>query len=434
MKRFVAFLIAIVLILLIGCNGNEYEGEVIEVYFLRDISAPISDGAVAAVKYPAFRYSDKVEAAIGKLLSEPEVEGLHSPFPEGVKLVGIDYSGDVVTVHLSEEYGEMFGEDLAAANVCTVLTLCGIDGVNAVSITVDGKQHPAISVDRFTADSVVTGDFSFKPVEFQALLYFSDGNTEYVVEENKNIIIRENESIAKYVVEELIKGPDEDSSAEGYKRIIHPDAKLLKIEIVNNICYVNFSKEFLEGIRKSRAIEVQTLYSITNSLCALDGINGVQYLVEGEKIYGNEVMRRNETVIGAYYDPSVSERLYVVSSDGKYLESLLVRIEAVTGYELERLIVEKLIAGIDGYGFMSMLPKGTMLLGIDIDKYSCIINFSKEFIVNDHMYDRELIIQSIVLSLTEANENIRNVRILVNGNDINNGEPYYPDYSLVGVG
>ena len=50
------------------------------------------------------------------------------------------------------------------------------------------------------------------------------------------------------------------------------------------------------------------------------------------------------------------------------------------------------------------------------------------------MYDRELIIQSIVLSLTEANENIRNVRILVNGNDINNGEPYYPDYSLVGVG
>ena len=117
MKRFIAFLVVTALILLVGCSGNEYEGEVIEVYYLRDISAPISEGAVAAVKYPAYRYSDKVQTAIDKLLSEPEDEGLHSPFPEDVKLVGIVYSGSVVTVHLSEEYGEMFGEDLAAANV-----------------------------------------------------------------------------------------------------------------------------------------------------------------------------------------------------------------------------------------------------------------------------------------------------------------------------
>jgi|GEM_PF-736610 len=422
------------LILLGGCKRSEYEGEYIEVYYLRDISAPISDGALAAVKYPVYQYRDKIETAVKKLLSKPDDESLRCPFPDDVELVGIEYSGNVVTVNLSEEYGEMFGAELAAANVCTVLTLCGIDGVSEVSITVNGKPHPALSVDRLSADSVVTGDLSLKPVEFQALLYFSDGNSEYVVEEHKNIIIRENESIAKYVVEELIKGPDEDSIAEGYKRIIHPDTKLLKIETINNICYVNFSKEFLEGIRKSRAVEVQTLYSITNSLCALDGINGVQYLVEGERIYGNEVMRRNDTVIGAYYDPSISETLYIVSSDGKYLESLPVRIEAITGYELERLIVEKLISGIDGYGFLSMIPKGTMLLGIDIDRYTCIINFSKEFIVNDHIYDRNLIIQSIVLSLTEANENIRNVRIMVNGNYINNGEPFYPDYSLVGVG
>lgn len=434
MKRRMASILVLLLILLIGCNRREFEGEVIEVYYLRDIYAPISDGAVAAVKYPVNQYSDKVETAVKMLLSKPEDDGLQSPFPEDVELIGIDYTDEVVTVHLSEEYGEMFGANLAAANVCTVLTLCGIDGVSAVSLTVDGKPHPALSVDKLSADSIVAGDLSLKPVELQALLYYSDGNSEYVVEENKNIIIRENESIARYVVEELIKGPDEDSSAEGYKRIIHPDTKLLKIETVNNICYVNFSKEFLEGIHKSRATEVQTLYSITNSLCAIDGINGVQYLVEGERIYGNEVMRRNDTVIGAYYDPSITEKLYIVSSDGKYLESLLVRIEAITGFELERLVVEKMIAGIDGYGFMSMIPKGTMLLGIDIDRYTCIIDFSKEFVANDTVYDRDLIIQSIVMSITEANENIRNVKIQVNGNDLNDGEPYDPDYSLVGVG
>lgn len=430
----IAILLAALLILQ-ACSQRSYDGDVIDVYYLTDVSSPDFESAVTVVQVPASRYGDRVEQAVKMLLTYPGEDGLYKPFPDGVELLGIEYEGENVTVNLSEEYGELHGAELAGANACTVLTLCAIEGVSSVTITVNGKPHPAFPATSLSADTIVTGDISLKPVELQAVLYFSDGNTEYVVGEGKNIIIRENESIARYVVEELIKGPDSDSSAEGFKSIIHPDTKLLNIEVSNNICYINLSNEFLDGLYRSKAIEVQTLYSITNSLCSTEGIEGVQYLVEGERIYGNEVMRKNETVIGQYNDEAISVNLYVVSSDNKYLESLPTRIETVTGFDIERLIVEKLISGIDGYGFMSAMPKGTMLLGVDMDRHTCIVNFSKEFTTNyNSAYDMNLIIQSVVTSLTHANSNIENVKIQVEGVDLGDGKPIYPDDSLVGVG
>ena len=440
-KKVTAIIIGIVsvlivlLVVLLAFNKDSYDGDVISVYYLNNISSPVSEPALAMVKVPVGRSGDRVEQAVRILLSDPVEDGLSRPFPIGVNLLGIAYAGEDITVHLSEEYGELYGVALACANACTVLTLCEIEGVSTVSITVEGKPHPAFSATKLSVENIVTGDMSLRPVELQAVLYYSDGNTEYVVGERKNIIMRENESIARYVVEELIKGPDSDSSAEGYKRIINPNTKLLNIEVSNNICYVNLSKEFLDGLYKSKAIEVQTLYSITNSLCSTESIEGVQFLVEGERIYGNEVMRKNESVIGHYKDETITINLYVISQDNKYLEMLPTRIDAVSGFDIERLVVEKLISGIDGYGFMSVIPKGTMLLGVERDRQTCIVNFSKEFTSNyADNYDMNLIVQSIVTSLTSANNNIQNVLLLVEGKDFGDGKPIYPDNSLVGVG
>ena len=216
-KKVTAIIIGIVsvlivlLVVLLAFNKDSYDGDVISVYYLNNISSPVSEPALAMVKVPVGRSGDRVEQAVRILLSDPVEEGLSRPFPIGVKLLGIAYAGEDITVHLSEEYGELYGVALACANACTVLTLCEIEGVSTVSITVEGKRI-RIFRDKLSVENIVTGDMSLRPVELQAVLYYSDGNTEYVVGERKNIIMRENESIARYVVEELIKGPDSDSS------------------------------------------------------------------------------------------------------------------------------------------------------------------------------------------------------------------------------
>jgi len=426
-KRWIPAFIAVIMMLQ-SCGNGRYNGETVRVYYIRDISGPVSESAVGAVDKPVSKYADKARVAMVHLLSEPGVGDLESPYPDGVTLESITYDDDYVTVDLSEEYGEMYGAELAAADACAVMTLCGIDGVSAVRFLVKGKPHPLHEKEFLSKNDIITDDLSLKPVEMQAVLYFSEGSVEYVVPELKNIIIRENEPIERYIIEELIKGPSE----EDYVRILDPDTELISISKENKICYVNFSSDFEDGFKGSLARELQTLYSVTNSLCSAEGVEGVQYLVEGERIYGNTVMRRVDTVIGAYSDQAISATIYMVDRTGQNLVKIPARIRTDSGFYIERLIVETLITGVDGFGFMSMIPKGTMLLGMEIDKDTCVINFSQEFTANDSgAVDREIIFQALALSLKDANENISKIQVKVNGIDITDGAAIYPDRSIV---
>jgi germination protein M len=426
--RWVPVILAL-LVLLQGCGSRKNDEETVKVYYIRDVTGSVTESAIGAVDMTISRQSDRAKAAMMLLLSDPGVGDLKSPYPEGVSLESVSHRGDTITVDLSEEYGEMYGAELAAADACAVLTLCGINGITSVKFTVKGKPHLLHEKEFFTKSDIVTDDLSLIPVEMQAVLYFSDGDVGYVVPEIKNIIIRENEAIEQYIIEELIKGPSE----EEYERILAPETDLISISKENGICYVNFSADFEKGFEGDFARELQTLYSVTNSLCSVEGVDGVQYLVEGERIYGNKAMRSVDSVIGAYSDQAISIPLYVVDRSGRNLVKVPARIETNGGPYIEQLIVEKMIGGIDGHGFLSMMPGGTKLLGIEIDKDTCIINFSQEFSTNDQEddIDRDLVCQAIALSLKEVNDSIDKIRVQVNGKDIADGIYIFPDRDLV---
>ena len=55
---------------------------------------------------------------------------------------------------------------------------------------------------------------------------------------------------------------------------------LLSVSVKNNICYVNFSGDFLTG--DLAVSPYVTIYSLVNSLTALSNISKVQIMVEGD--------------------------------------------------------------------------------------------------------------------------------------------------------
>jgi hypothetical protein len=61
------------------------------------------------------------------------------------------------------------------------------------------------------------------------------------------------------------------------------EAKLISVEVVDGVAYVNFNKEFQTKHWGGSAGEAMTLYSITNSLVKLPDIDKVQFLLEGKK-------------------------------------------------------------------------------------------------------------------------------------------------------
>ncbi|SHJ82706.1 GerMN domain-containing protein [Paramaledivibacter caminithermalis] len=128
-------------------------------------------------------------------------------------------------------------------------------------------------------------------------LYFIDKDELAI--ENRSVTTKDI-AFEKVIVEELINGPRNKTLLP----TIPPSTKLLSIETIDKICYVNFSKDYVENQNWEEIGENLIIWSIVNSLTQLDYIQKVQILVEGEKIqfshdeYSlNQPFSRNEELV-----------------------------------------------------------------------------------------------------------------------------------------
>ena len=79
----------------------------------------------------------------------------------------------------------------------------------------------------------------------------------------------------EYILKQLKDGP----TIESTYRTMAPDVEILSVATSDDICYVNFGSNFLE--QEQPAGDEILIYSIVNSLCSLDYVSSVQFLVDG---------------------------------------------------------------------------------------------------------------------------------------------------------
>jgi germination protein M len=144
--------------------------------------------------------------------------------------------------------------------------------------------------ERYKEKSIVTKEVPYKeekikevqpvPAEemVEVTLYFSDSQAMYLVPEKRKI--SQIPSLARQAVIELIKGPE---SSELYPTI--PEGtQVNEVYIVDDIAYIDLSKEISENHPGGSSAEVMTVYSIVNTLTEIPPIEGVQILVEGNEM------------------------------------------------------------------------------------------------------------------------------------------------------
>ena len=218
---------------------------------------------------------------------------------------------------------------------------------------------------------------------------------------------------AGFAVEELIKGPQKDSNAP----VISKDAKLIGIEIVNNVATVNISKHYYE---KKGTDELLLRRAINSTLCSIDGIDKVVIQVEGVNLVGEDGKEIPPLGNEDYVDPENAQRetvkLYFPNSDGTALGSEIRNIEIQNMPSLEKAVVTELINGPKDKSLSKALPDGTKLLGIEIKDKICYVNFSKEFVNNAGSGSSEttMILYSVVNSLCDL-DSVDSVQILIEG-------------------
>lgn len=223
---------------------------------------------------------------LSELKAGPKIEGLSKIIPDNVIFESANIDHGLATLNISKEYLEMkSGEELLCRG-SIVWTLTGLEFVDSVIITVDGKELTKTNgepIGRMTReDIVIDGVVSPEVTHYQTVkLYFGNADATGLQIEEREIEVNPNEALEKYIMEELIKGPaDSDLIAT-----VPSETKIREIKTTQDgICYVDLSNEFVTRHNGGSTGEILTVYSIVNSLTELNKVKRVQFLIEGEKV------------------------------------------------------------------------------------------------------------------------------------------------------
>ena len=276
-------LIMIILLTLIGCsNRASSDGVSYNLYFLNEKKNNL---IVEERTIDGDNLEEIAENVVEALLSGPSVSSNYAVFGKETRLLGVDIKDGIANVKFNKVYfpeGENSNAKELLQRYSLVSTLCDINGIDKVKIFVDGVElinSLGVPVGPLgKEDILLNSTFSQNSNEENVTLYFPDKNARHLVKQNRKVPLIDN-SIEKTILHELIKGPDGDELIS----TIPSSSKVLSVETKDGICFVNMSSDFVNNHSEGSTAENFTIYSIVNSLTELEGVNSVQFLIEGKK-------------------------------------------------------------------------------------------------------------------------------------------------------
>lgn len=292
----------LLLLTLGGCAAGEKSADGPVLWFAGVVEDWDGDtGALEAVAWTGGELT--VDGLMSALLAGPARDsGLTSPFPEGTALLGWQLEDGLLRLNLSGEYGALEGVELTLADYCITLTLCQLDGVERVSITVEGRALEGRYRQELSAGDAIFSGVEEEPVEVSAALYFPRAGGRGLGVERRVFQLTEDDVLAEIVTQALIDGPESgDLSA-----FLPEGTQLLDLRLEDGVCTVNFSQELLDGMPGDEDRQTLVIYAIVNSLGNLSSVESVRLQVEGETL----------TAYGAVSLPEVLEPDFGLAESG----------------------------------------------------------------------------------------------------------------------
>ena len=303
MKKILSLTLAFLMILICftSCVGNK---TTVKLYFKDAYQNKLNEEKRKMKTDEKTKDEDILRFAVSNLIKGPSNEKNERIFPKETKLLSVNINGGVVTLDFSGYYNEAKGVDSLLLRTSIVNTVCSIEGIDGVVINVEGK--PIVS----ETSGKEFGVLSLKNIAFDTndvqnaqktkiVLYFPQKNGDKLIRETRRVELQNALSLEKTIINELIKGPEKSQSANALAQ----ETKLLGIETKNDVCFVNFSSEFISKTGSGSLNTTLALYSVVNSLCELENVKSVQILINGENgvEFGNFVLdipyERNDHII-----------------------------------------------------------------------------------------------------------------------------------------
>ena len=253
-----------------------------EIYYVDNITQMLK---AENVIMDSEKQNEQVLSLFKKLSGIAKTEERSGVVPRGLEINSISIDNGTLTIDFNAVYNSMTAGEELAFRAAAVYTFTSLDFVDYLLITVDGNELKTANVMPMgklgREDVIMNGDISAEPTNYEILtLYFENSEGSALSTEIREVQVNPNLPVERYIVEQVIAGPEDES----LRSTVPYDTKIRDISTADGVCYVDLSVEFVNkqlGLEKDALAAV---YSIVNSLCEIEDVTKVQFLIEGEKL------------------------------------------------------------------------------------------------------------------------------------------------------
>ena len=268
-------LLLLLSILLCACNGKE-EGVTYDLYFPTKTAA-FGEPTLIAEPCRLEEGEEVIPQLLKLLLKGPEGEGASSIIPHRVRVRDWTLKDGVLTVDFTSPYGLLSGIDLTLADYSVTITLSQVPGVSSVVTTVEGDPITYRDYPKLRAEDVLLGIYRNEPERRLLTLYFPQKDGKGLGQEERSILVPEDQSLVMTLLEAFSQGPQEEGLAA-----ILSEGEILSAEVKDGQCILNLSGSFEEAAAMNPSKDRLVIDALVKTLCQLDHVSAVSFLSEGE--------------------------------------------------------------------------------------------------------------------------------------------------------
>lgn len=220
--------------------------------------------------------AEAVEDLLEALLEGPRSELLRGTLPSSATLLSAKVENGRALVDFSAAYNTLSGVRLTMADYAVTLTLTQLPEISSVRITVQGQELAYRDKQVFTARDVLLSSEEDVVGTVEAALYFLD-ESGALAEEWRTLDLYEGDTQVAAVVRALESAPE----AKGLSAALPEGFRVRSVWQEEDTCYVNLSSALLDGLTGNTPLDT-SLRALARSLCSLEAITEVRFLVDGE--------------------------------------------------------------------------------------------------------------------------------------------------------
>lgn len=273
-----------ILCLFTGCKTKQEQSleDGLKLYFLNKEET----GLVSVTKqFQKGSLEKAVDCVIEEMFQPKQLEDNQKAFPENLVLLGYSFgeAGQLI-LEFDLNYYSLAKITEILCRAAIVKSFCSIEGIEDVEFYVNGQPlllAGETPVGMMSSEDFVdnTGNNAAFNQTMNLTVYFANTEGTALKPYHRDVLFDGTLSAEQLVIRLLSQGPAQ--ADKEVQATLPQGTQLLKVNVKDGVCYVDFNEKFLE--RDPAISEEVVIYSVVNSLIELGYINKVQFLINGEQ-------------------------------------------------------------------------------------------------------------------------------------------------------